>query len=80
MVADRVQALTRDSTWTLATSVPMKFTTHHPQGMVKIGETLFVSSVEVRVRPAASRNPSTASTATRVRESAMCSRSTCRAT
>ena len=51
MVADRVQALTRDSTWTLAASVPMKFTTHHPQGMVKIGEMLFVSSVEVTKRP-----------------------------
>ena len=51
MVADRVQALTRDSLWTLAASVPMKFTTHHPQGMVKIGETLFVSSVEVTKRP-----------------------------
>jgi hypothetical protein len=51
MVAERVQALTRDSTWTLAESVPMKFTTHHPQGMVKIGETLFVSSVEVTKRP-----------------------------
>ena len=51
MVADRVQSLTRDSTWTLAASVPMKFTTHHPQGMVKIGETLFVSSVEVTKRP-----------------------------
>ena len=51
MVADRVQALTRDSTWTLAASVPMKFTTHHPQGMVKIGETLFISSVEVTKRP-----------------------------
>jgi hypothetical protein len=51
MVRDRVQALTRDSTWTLAASVPMKFTTHHPQGLVKIGETLFVSSVEVTKRP-----------------------------
>ncbi len=49
-VADRVQALTRDSRWTLAASVPMKFTTHHPQGMVKIGDTLFVSAVEIKVR------------------------------
>ena len=28
----------------------MRFTTHHPQGMVKIGSTLFVSSVEIKVR------------------------------
>jgi hypothetical protein len=26
----------------------MRFTTYHPQGMVKVGDTLFVSSVEVR--------------------------------
>ena len=31
-------------------TVPITFTTHHPQGMVKIGDTLFVSSVEIKVR------------------------------
>ena len=30
-------------------SVPIAFRTYHPQGMVKIGDTLFVSSVEVTV-------------------------------
>lgn len=50
-VADRVRKLTRDSSWKLVASVPIAFTTHHPQGMVKIGDTLFVSSVEVKVRP-----------------------------
>ena len=30
--------------------MPIAFTTHHPQGMVKIGSALFVSSVEVQVR------------------------------
>jgi hypothetical protein len=49
VIAERVVKLTRDSSWTLVTSVPMAFTTHHPQGMVKIGDTLFVSSVEIRV-------------------------------
>ncbi len=49
-VAERVLTLTRDSSWKLVESVPIKFTTHHPQGMVKIGETLFVSSVEIKVR------------------------------
>ena len=29
--------------------MPIEFRTFHPQGMVKIGETLFVSSVEVKV-------------------------------
>jgi hypothetical protein len=49
-VAERVMTLTRDSPWKLVQSVPIGFTTHHPQGMVKIGDTLFVSSVEVKVR------------------------------
>ncbi len=44
--------LTRGSPWTLAASVPIAFRTFHPQGMVKIGETLFVSSVEVIDRDA----------------------------
>jgi hypothetical protein len=51
-VADRVMTLTRASSWTLAASVPIGFRTFHPQGMVKIGETLFVSSVEVVDREA----------------------------
>jgi hypothetical protein len=49
-IIERVRRLTRDSSWRLVGSVPVKFTTHHPQGMVKIGETFFVSSVEIKVR------------------------------
>jgi hypothetical protein len=49
MLAERVRKLTRDSSWHLVASVPIKFPTYHPQGMVKIGETLFVSSVEITV-------------------------------
>lgn len=30
--------------------MPVAFRTHHPQGMVKIGDTLFVSSVEIKPR------------------------------
>jgi hypothetical protein len=52
IVADRVMALTRGSTWTLVSSTPIAFRTFHPQGMVKIGETIFVSSVEVVDREA----------------------------
>jgi uncharacterized protein DUF6454 len=48
-LAERVLKLTRDSSWTLVASVPIAFHTYHPQGMVKIGDTLFVSSVEVKV-------------------------------
>jgi len=52
IVAERVMTLTRASSWTLAASVPIAFRTFHPQGMAKIGETLFVSSVEVLDREA----------------------------
>ena len=48
-IAARVLQLTRESRWTLVRSVPLAFRTFHPQGLVKIGDTLFVSSVEVRV-------------------------------
>jgi hypothetical protein len=49
VVAERVTKLTRDSVWKSVVSVPVAFTTFHPQGLVKIGDTLFVSSVEIRV-------------------------------
>ncbi|HMB80193.1 MAG TPA: DUF6454 family protein, partial [Vicinamibacterales bacterium] len=52
IVAERVTNLTRDSAWALVASVPIAFRTFHPQGMVKIGDTLFVSSVEVVDRDA----------------------------
>jgi uncharacterized protein DUF6454 len=52
IVADRVMMLTRSSPWTLVSSVPIAFRTFHPQGMVKIGDTLVVSSVEVVDRDA----------------------------
>ena len=48
-LAERVRRLTRDSSWKLVTSIPVAFPTHHPQGLVKVGGTFFVSSVEVRV-------------------------------
>lgn len=47
MVADRVMRLTRDSAWTRVAAVPVGFRTFHPQGMVRIGDAIFVSSVEV---------------------------------
>jgi hypothetical protein len=49
IVAARVTKLTRDSAWKLVTSVPINFRTYHPQGMVKVRDTLFVSSVEVQI-------------------------------
>jgi hypothetical protein len=52
VLTERVTTLTRDSHWKLVASVPIAFRTFHPQGMVRIGETYFVSSVEVRNRDA----------------------------
>ena len=49
-IGDRVQKLTRESSWKLVETIPIRFPTYHPQGMVKIGETFYVSSVEVTVR------------------------------
>jgi Family of unknown function (DUF6454) len=49
LIGDRVTRLTRESAWALVESLPITFRTYHPQGMVKIGNTFFVSSVEVRV-------------------------------
>lgn len=51
LLAGRLAALTRDSRWTLVDSVSVSFRTFHPQGMIKIGDTFFVSSVEVVVPP-----------------------------
>jgi len=51
-VAEGVGALTRDSAWRLVQTIPIRFRTFHPQGMVKIGTTWFVSSVEVHDRAA----------------------------
>jgi len=48
-IAERVTKLTRGSSWKRVASVRISFRTYHPQGMVKIGRTLFVSSVEVKV-------------------------------
>jgi hypothetical protein len=53
-LAERVTALTRNPVWTLVASIPVRFRTFHPQGMVRIGETFFVSSVEVKDREAGS--------------------------
>ena len=47
LVSERFKQLTRASEWRLITSLPINFNTHHPQGMVKIGEIFYVSSVEV---------------------------------
>jgi hypothetical protein len=46
-VADKFIRLTKGSAWTPVATVPLAFPTHHPQGMVKIGERFYMSSVEI---------------------------------
>jgi hypothetical protein len=45
-LAARVKKLSRTTPWTRAAAIPVQFPTHHPQGMVKIGDTFYVSSVD----------------------------------
>lgn len=47
----RLKTLTGNTVWTKVGEVPMKFRTFHPQGMVRIGNVYFVSSVEIIVAP-----------------------------
>ena len=47
----RVMTLTRASKWVPVAAIRLPFRTFHPQGMVKIGENFYLSSVEVRVPP-----------------------------
>jgi len=48
VVSDRVKLLTRGTQWKQVAAIPMQFDTQHPQGMVKIGDDFYVSSVEIR--------------------------------
>jgi uncharacterized protein DUF6454 len=47
VVAERVQKLTRAVRWQPVAEIQIAFKTHHPQGMVKIGDVFYVSSVEI---------------------------------
>lgn len=44
---DRILELTRGTTWRKTAEIPLPFPTFHPQGMVRIGDEFFVSSVEI---------------------------------
>jgi uncharacterized protein DUF6454 len=47
-ISERVKKLTRATQWQQVAAIPVNFNTFHPQGMVKIGDTLYVSSVDIR--------------------------------
>ena len=46
-VIQRLLKLTRATKWTQVAAIKIRFRTFHPQGMVKIGEDFYVSSVEI---------------------------------
>ena len=48
VLAERITKLSRGTQWKPVSAVPINFLTYHPQGMVKIGDILFVSAVEIK--------------------------------
>ena len=48
VVSDRVKLLTRGTQWKQVAAIPIAFDTQHPQGMVKIGDDFYVSSVDIK--------------------------------
>jgi hypothetical protein len=48
LISERVKKLTRAVQWKQVAAIPVNFNTFHPQGMVKIGDTLYVSSVDIK--------------------------------
>ena len=47
VLGERVLKLTRGTKWNEIAAIKIGFKTHHPQGMIKIGDDFFVSSVEI---------------------------------
>lgn len=46
-VAAEIPKLSRSTAWTPLSSFKLQFKTHHPQGMVKVGDVYYMSSVEI---------------------------------
>ena len=63
-LADHVGRLGRDSSWRRVAAVRVAFRTFHPQGLVKIGERFYVSSVETKVAPRRTARPDGSETRT----------------
>ena len=49
-VPDRLRQLSRGLTWTQVAVTTLQFPTEHPQGMARIGDRLYLSSVEINER------------------------------
>jgi hypothetical protein len=51
ILEEKIKKLSPNTSWQQKKSVPLQFPTFHPQGMVKVGEFLYMSSVEVIKAP-----------------------------
>lgn len=49
-VSATIASMTRTTTWDLVDELPLAFDAHHPQGMVRIGSTWWISTVDVDAR------------------------------
>jgi hypothetical protein len=52
-----LKKLSRKSVWQLCKTVPLRFPSGHPQGMVKLGKTFYVSTVHISARPCGAPGP-----------------------
>lgn len=50
-VVAAVEKLDRNARWTITQQTSLQFPTHHPQGLARVGDKLYLSSVEVIERP-----------------------------
>ena len=49
-VAATVASITRMTSWQLIDELPLRFDSHHPQGMARVGSTWWISTVDVDAR------------------------------
>lgn len=54
---ENFRRLDRQATWRRTAAIPLRFNTHHPQGMVRVGEHFYLSAVEVRRETERYREP-----------------------
>jgi hypothetical protein len=50
-VVEAIERTTRSTPWTVVRRIPLQFETYHPQGLARVGDRLFLSSVEVLEAP-----------------------------
>jgi hypothetical protein len=50
-LVEAVLKVTRSTQWSQVSRIPLGFPTHHPQGFARVGDRMFMSSVEIIERP-----------------------------